>query len=77
MDLLTDVKDTHTWDYHVIAYCIQRHDYAHFSLRPNAQGECMLDVTDWDAEERETLHNYLQQHRIRYDLERVLRDCED
>ena len=77
MNLVTDVRETHTWNYHVIAYCTQRHDYAHFSLRPNAQGECLLDVTEWNTEERTILQNYLQQHHIRYDLERQLRDCED
>lgn len=76
-NLVDNVIETHTWNYHVVVYCIRRHDYAHFSLRPNSDGECILDVTDWDSEERTILHNYLQKHRIRYDLERQIKDCEE
>lgn len=77
MDLVTGVIDTNICDYHVTIFCNRTHHHSRFTLQPDAQGQCELNVTEWDTRERKTLQNYLQKHRIRYHLHRIFRSCEE
>ncbi len=78
MDLVDDVKETHTYDYFVSLNCNTQQfqklcKHFSFELEP-LEGEPSFNVADWSVEDRKELQEYLRQHHISYTVERVLRN---
>jgi hypothetical protein len=81
MDLIHDIKDTHTYDYFVIVDCTPQQLQTLrkrflFDLDP-LTGDYLLNVAFWSEEDRQELQQYLKHYHIKYDVMRSLRAVDD
>lgn len=81
MNLETDVTELDTYRYYVVIHCHPQQLQAIQQRYPTGDtqrtGGYLLDVSEWESEERKRLRDDLRESHIPYDFHKVTMSCDD